>query len=200
MNYTLEDEDKIRFFKEEISFLVQIYFLILIILIISNFIISLAITRGTSMMPTLEDKDIVMLNKYKASLKIKRYSRGDIVVFKDENEEDSKLVKRIVALEGDIVNIKDGKLYINNGEVHENYIMGETYIESMYLSEFKSDYEDPLSENDIYQYTVPENHVFVLGDCRENSLDSRFFGGIDLENIIGKVVVRVYPFSKIGKL
>ena len=200
MNYTLEDESKIKYFKEEISFLVQIYLLIGIILIISNFIISIAITRGTSMTPTLEDKDIVMLNKYKTTLKIKNYSRGDIVVFKDVIEEDSKLVKRIVALEGDIVNVKDGKLYVNNNEVQENYIMGETYIESMYLQEFKDDYEDVLSENDIYEYVVPENHVFVLGDCRWNSLDSRFFGGVDLENIIGKVVFRVYPFSKIKKL
>ena len=93
------------------------------------------------------------------------------------------LVKRVIGVSGDTIKIKDSKVYVNGKELNEPYI------------------HDEITEGDI-DTVVPENSVFVLGDNREISLDSRYeqVGFINESDILGKVFVRLYPFNKIGLL
>ena len=94
------------------------------------------------------------------------------------------IIKRVIAVSGDTLDIKDGYVYRNGKKLEEDYIKGQTFE--------RSDFSYPL--------TVPEDHVFVLGDNRENSLDSRIIGLIEHDQVKGKVVFRLWPFSRIGKV
>ena len=130
------------------------------------------------MEPTLYSGDVLFINK-KAEL-----VPGDIIAFR-YNEK--KLVKRLIAFEGDTVEIDgDGKVKVNGEYIDESYI--ET------LSYGKCDIEFP--------YTVPENMVFVLGDYRNVSIDSRntSLGCVEKDHIIGKVVYRLLPLKRSGKV
>lgn len=144
------------------------------------------IVNGQSMYPTLENKDYLIVNKLAYNNKVPK--RGDIIVFKTElidNETSKKknLVKRVIALPGEHLVIKDNHVYIN-----DKYL-SEDYINNVYTS----------GDIDII---VPDNHVFTMGDNREDSDDSRksYIGTIPLDNIVGKVAVRAYPFDKIGNV
>ncbi|HEX7058163.1 MAG TPA: signal peptidase I, partial [Bacilli bacterium] len=111
-------------------------------------------------------------------------SRGDIVIVHGP-ESDRRLVKRIIGLPGDVIDMRDGKLYLNGRELYEPYVKGKTYPNGMKLP-----------------YTVPAHKVFVMGDNREVSLDSRSpeIGPIDLNSIEGKIIFRIWPLSKFGTI
>jgi len=135
-----------------------------------------------SMVPTLEVGDRVLANKF-----IYRFTepeRGDVVVFESVGEgDDQKLIKRVVGVAGDEVEVRNGTLLVN-GEARE-----EPYLNRN------------LPFNDSYGPTeVPEGHVFVMGDNRANSADSRVFGPLPIENIEGEAFVRFWPPLRIGSL
>ena len=134
-----------------------------------------------SMVPTLEVGDRVFVNKF-----VYRFSdpgRGDVVVFEDVEGETEDLIKRVVAVGGDRVTFGRGVLRVN-GEPQE-----EPYVNSRF------------PDNGSYgPTTVPEGHVFVMGDNRGNSRDSRFFGPVPIENIEGEAFVSFWPPSRIGPL
>lgn len=122
--------------------------------------------NGLSMYPTLNHNDKLMLNKMSNS-----YDRGDIVVLigKETTHRDNDIIKRIIGVAGDKIEFKSNKLYLNDEFLEEDYIpQGEHY------------YEDKV-------VLVPEDSVYVLGDNRDNSQDSRFFGPVKVKNIKGKV-------------
>lgn len=96
-------------------------------------------------------------------------------------------IKRIIGVEGDHIEIKDGKVYLNDEELQENYL-NEGVTTNMGISGVYSD------------ITVPEGYVFVMGDNRNHSVDSRSFGCIPVSKIEGKVWIRFWPFSKFGKV
>ena len=115
---------------------------------------------------------------------------GDIVVFSDPQVPSRVLVKRVIATEGQVIDMSNGVLYIDGVPQTESYTTGETY---------------PLSKTAgnvsiSYPYTVPEGEVWVMGDNRENSSDSRYFGAIDEDSIFGKAVVIYWPLNQIGLL
>ena len=131
---------------------------------------------GTSMTPTMTNDELVICNKGSD------FESGDIVAFYLNNK---ILLKRVIGISGDIIDIKeDGTVYVN-GE-----ILDEPYVDSKAFG--TCDIELP--------YQVPENRVFVMGDHRSTSIDSRTtsVGCIADEYIIGKVILRVWPFEKIG--
>lgn len=105
--------------------------------------------------------------------------RHDVIVFKLDNHKDD-YVKRIIGLPGDRILFKDHKIYINEKKIKEQYIKNRQNI--YYI-------------NSVYE--VPENKVFVLGDNRNNSSDSRDFGFVPIDNIIGKVFMIYHPFNRI---
>ncbi len=131
---------------------------------------------GNSMTPSLVEGDLVV------SIKGADFERGDIIAFYYNNK---VLVKRAIAFEGDWVDIsEDGELYIN-GE-----LQAEPYVE-----------EQALGTSDItYPYQVPEERYFVMGDDRAVSVDSRSstIGCVAQEQVVGKIVFRIWPLNKIG--
>lgn len=141
---------------------------------------------GESMYPTLEDNDFLLV--YKLAYINDIPNRGDIIVF-NTNLIDTKtnkkkdLIKRVIALPGEKITIKENKVFINGAYLNENY-----------LSDI-----DTSGNIDV---TVPDGHVFVLGDNRGNSADSRdsHIGTISIDDIIGKALIRMFPFNKISYL
>lgn len=133
---------------------------------------------GNSMEPTLENDDVLL------SVKQEKFKRGDIVAFYYNNK---VLVKRIIASAGDYVEIdRHGNVFVNSNLVEEPYTL-----------------EKSLGEcNQSFPYQVPDNSYFVLGDARENSNDSRntTIGAVSGENIIGKILFRIWPLNNVGKI
>lgn len=181
--------------------------IILIALIITNllnvFVFSLSQVRQSSMEPTLIENDQLIVEKL--SYTFSEPQQGDIVVFIDElyvddsvsarfkrlyddmlskiNREEGhlRLVKRVIGVPGDVIEIKDGLVYRNGEALVEDYITVLTGAKTM---------EYPL--------TVPEGQYFVLGDNRTVSYDSRDFGCIPAEKIEGKLLLRFWPLNKFG--
>ena len=141
---------------------------------------------GSSMEPTLKNKDRLIVNK--VYYKFKSLERGDIIVIKSPKNPDIDYVKRLIGLPNDTILIKDGKAYINNVQLPQDFISGQT---NTWLGGF-------LQEDQSFK--IPDNYVFVMGDNRERSSDSREFGPIPLSSIVGQVPFRYYPPDKFGTL
>lgn len=159
--------------------LVKDILLVIVIALLISFLIKPIIVKGSSMYPTLENDDYLIISKQ--AYKIGEPERGDIVVFPHEEGygDDPLYIKRVIALPGDHLEIEDGKVYINGNLQQEDYINGD------------------FTEGDI-DYVIPEDEIYVMGDNRGNSSDSRAFGTVDIEDVTGEVLVRLYPFNKIG--
>ncbi|MBR0208955.1 MAG: signal peptidase I, partial [Oscillospiraceae bacterium] len=146
------------------------------------FVMRIMDVHGTSMVPTLHNGDKVLVSGL-----FYEPERGDIVVFKKDGYDDNKaLVKRVIAVAGDVVNIdfERGIVYINGEAAEEDYID--------VLTTTKIDFIGPQ--------TVPDNCLFVLGDNRNASTDSRDkrIGMVDKRLVIGKVLLVIYPFDSFG--
>ena len=155
------------------------YILILVsVIVIKQFIVTPVMVDGTSMYPTLENKDIMILNriKYKYS-DIKRF---DIIVIHDHN---TYIIKRVIGLPGETVEYKNNKLYINGKIVKEDFSHAVT---------------EDFNIKELDQKKVPKDQYFVLGDNRINSLDSRTIGFIPKKEILGKTKLTIIPFARFG--
>lgn len=115
---------------------------------------------------------------------------GEIITFTDPENPARTLVKRVIATEGQTIDIQNGHLIIDSGTVSEPYAVGVTEA----LSGHASTLEDGIT----YPYTVPEGCIWVMGDNREHSADSRFFGPIDTTSVTSEVIFRYAPFDRIG--
>ena len=125
-----------------------------------------------SMEPTLLPHDRVLVDKFLYRLRQPR--RGDVIVLKYPLNPQRNYIKRIVALPGDTLQVKDGKLFINATQVREPYVNG-------------------VPQGDFGPMTVPEDSVFVMGDNRNNSEDSRSFGALKKEQIVGQAILIYWP-------
>lgn len=135
------------------------------------------VVDGSSMEPTLSDRDRLWLDKL--SYRFSEPGRGDIVVFDMPGE---RYIKRVIGLPGERVWSQDGIVYVDGKRVEEDYVLDKI-----------------RRGGDFGPVTVPEGSVFVLGDNRNNSDDSRgTVGMLDIDKIIGKVVFRYYPLTEIG--
>jgi len=144
------------------------------------------IVQENSMQPTLAPNNYIFLNRQ--AYLISPPNVGDIVVFNSEmltDDGDTKLlIKRVIALPGDSVTIADGNVYINGNRLHEDFIYGDETTGFM--------------DNEI----VPEGTVFVMGDNRRDSIDSRHdvVGWVDVDDIVGRAFFRLFPFNSIGMI
>ncbi|HHU69756.1 MAG TPA: signal peptidase I [Thermoanaerobacterales bacterium] len=152
---------------------------IILALLIRNFVVEIFQVEGESMFSTLHDGDRLAVNKF--IYRIRPPKKGEIIVFRYPSNPKLDYIKRVIAVGGDIVEIRDGKVFINEEEIEEDYIFGDTY-------------------GSFGPEKVPENHFFVLGDNRNNSRDSRFpsVGYIPFKNIKGKAVLIIWPFARLG--
>ena len=149
------------------TILIALAIFVLLQLTIGSFIV-----RGTSMLPNIQHGECIMVNK--VSYFFEDPDHGDVIIFHSPRNPNSDLVKRIIALPGDTVEIKDNKLFINNIPLVEPYI-----------KEVPT-YKYPLQE-------IPADHYFVLGDNRNISADSSHGWLLPRENIVGKAWVTYWP-------
>ena len=132
--------------------------------------------EGSSMNNTFEDGNRVFISHITGWFDL--YGKGDIVVFKQEEEgQDVVMIKRIIAEGGDTISIHDDVVAVNGKVIEEDYVLGQTV--------------------DNIDITVEEGSFFVMGDNRERSFDSRDYGTIEKNKIQGKVFFRWYPFNKL---
>lgn len=169
--------------REILDWSVHIIIAIVIALLITNFVFQRTVVYKKSMQPTLYEKDNLLVEKI--SPRIGNLKRGDIItIYAPERVEErgSTIIKRIVGIEGDFVEIKDGKVYLNGEVFKEDYINGNyTQASGKYVS--------------VY---VKKGEVYALGDNRSiEILDSREMGPIPIEKVTGKAVCRLYPVNKI---
>lgn len=152
----------------------SIFIPVIIAIVIKAFIFETILVDGYSMLPTLKDRDRLAVNK--VGYHIGEPERGDIIVFKYPADPKLIFIKRVIGVEGDRVEIKNHRVYVNGEELEEDYIL-----------------EKPLG--DYPEVVVPENTVFVLGDNRNDSRDSRYpdVGFIPLKYIRGKAIARIWP-------
>ena len=143
-------------------------------LLIVTFGIQIARVEGLSMAPTLADQDRLVVNK--AIYKIFEPRRGDIVMLYYPLNPDKSFVKRVIAEEGDTVRIIDGRVYVNDIPLQDDYVKPE----------FRS-------HDDWGPQVIPEGYDMVMGDNRNNSSDSRSWGMVPKRYIIGKVQIRWWP-------
>ena len=154
--------------------------IIVAVLFIKAFIVTPIKVNGESMHPTLEEGDIMILNK--TAYYFNKPKRFDIVVV---DMPDEYLIKRVIGLPGEHIEYKDNTLYVDGKKVKENLKHEKT--EDFNIKELGSD-------------TVPEGSYLVLGDNRENSLDSRELGFMKEEQLLGRTSLIVLPFNRIGNV
>ncbi len=167
---------------------------LLIAFLIKTFLFQAFWIPSESMLPTLEKGDRVLVNKL--SYDLHDVNRGDIVVFENPNDNAGSvadLVKRVVGLPGDTVELVDGAVYVDGEPLDESYTQGAS-LSLGNIPGCEGAREQPE------RCRVPAGTVFVMGDNRQQSEDSRKFGPIDESTIVGRVFVRIWPVSRLGLL
>lgn len=219
-------EEKKALIKEIFEWIYCIIIAVVLALLVRYYLGTPTIVNQTSMVPTFNNNDRLILNRLYRTLKTTP-QRGDIITFEAPsvsylNEEEINLnnptaiynnepkglfskfmynvvefgktsyIKRVIGLPGERIQIKDGKVYINGEELQEDYLPEGTVTDSMAT--------DSISGGQFLDLIVPEGTVFVMGDNRGHSSDSRRFGCIPYEKIEGKVVLRFWPLNVFGKV
>lgn len=142
--------------------------------------------EGVGMLPTLDAQTRIMTNRYDA------VNRFDVILMKEPTKEESIVVKRVIGKAGDSVSFKDDELYLNDQQRNEPYLnqWHRQYRNTILTEDFNLE--------DVVEHTeIPKGYVFVLGDNRLNSVDSRYYGLVPENHIIGKVTTRFFPISLI---
>lgn len=164
------------------TFVVGIFLAILIMIFVGQ---SLEIT-GDSMYPTLKNKERIVVEK--VTYKGRAPKRGEIVVFRSLQNEAIFLIKRVIALPGDTLGLTNGKIVVNEVETDESYLPTEVKVDDL---------------GRLINYTdspVPEGFLAVMGDNREESFDSRMFGLVPLDSLVGKAFIVYWPPASIRKI
>ncbi|MFL0197497.1 signal peptidase I [Clostridium sp. WILCCON 0269] len=146
-----------------------------------SYVFARADVTGPSMQPTFNDRDVIFVEK--VSTEIGHINRSEIVIFNSKNQNNDTYIKRVIGIAGDKIDIKDGKVYLNGQAITESYLPQGTITE-------------PNSFNT--EYVIPKGYIFVLGDNRGNSTDSRILGLINIKDVKGHVIFRAYPFKNIS--
>lgn len=159
----------------------------LILTAIIIYFIRPTVVYGPSMEPSFHDKEYLLISK--AWVSFKGVERDDVLIFKTHLKTDSgtekNLIKRVIGLPGDHIHLENGKVYVNDNVLTEDYTDGS-----------------PTTDFGQSDWDVGNNEYFVLGDNRDNSKDSRFedVGLVKKSTIMGKVVFRIFPFNKAGAI
>lgn len=160
---------------------------ILVAFIVKTFFVQAFRIPSESMVPTLEKGDRVLVNKL--SYQLHDVNRGDVVVFERPPNltaapgDPEDLIKRVIGLPGDTVQTKDGKVYVNGRELDEPYLPKGTITDNI---------DQPID--------IPKGHIWVMGDNRGNSQDSRVFGPVAEDTIVGRAFLLMWPPGRIGSL
>jgi len=162
--------------------IVQALALAVVISVVLNlFVVQVTEVRQRSMETTLEQNDRVLVSKL--DYRFGGPQRGDIIVFNPPTPDATiPYVKRVIAVGGETVDLRNGNVFVNGKQVDIAQAHGAT---------------QPQAPQIAYPFTVPDGQVFVMGDNRTFSSDSRTFGAVPVPNIIGKVILRFWPFDRL---
>lgn len=169
--------------KSVLSWVATIGVALVFVVIVNTFLVRVYSIPSTSMVPTLLVGDRVVVSKLS-----KNPGRGDIIVFNRPSNDPAGpgapevLIKRVIGLPGETVESRDGKVYVSGKLLQEDYLPDNTFTQI----------DTPI--------TVPKDDLLVLGDNRSVSQDGRFFGPISKKLIVGRAVLRIWPFSRAGSL
>ncbi len=153
-----------------------------IILPVRYFLIQPFIVKGASMEPNFYDREYLIVDEL--TFHFRDPERGEIVVFRPPQHDDQYYIKRVIGLPGETVEIRDGKVTIYNTDHPNGFVLTESYISE--VTEGRD------------RRTLGVSEYYVLGDNRDASLDSRYFGAVKVDDLIGRVWVRGLPFDRIS--
>lgn len=154
--------------------------IIVAVVLIRSFLVTPVRVTGYSMYPTFDDGQILILNKTK-----NEYKRFDVVVVNYNGE---KLIKRVIGLPGEHIQYKNNKLYVNGKYVKEPFLNSDVKTNDFDIIDL------------MITSFIPKDSYLVLGDNRENSADSRVFGFVKKDDILGTTVFSIFPFTKFGTI
>ena len=184
----LKRESRQGLWSEGLRLVRDVFLIIVVFILLGVFFVQPVVVEGTSMLPQLHDGERLLVNKlvyYKIqSISWGHIERGDIVVFWYPNDPDKSFVKRVIGLPGETVEVRSGRVLVNGIELREAYL----------------DTEHNLSLPSWPAKKVDDHHYFVMGDNRDNSLDSRYWGLVPEKYIYGKAFFRYWKPSEIGFL
>lgn len=172
-----QEEKKTSYFKD---YLLPVIIALAIVVVLRAFVIGMYFVPSESMVPTLLIDDHVVATKM--SYKLHEPERGDVVVFKYPQDESVIYVKRLIGLPGETIEIKNNTVFVDGTPLVEDYLNSGTNMP------------------DYGPVTVPEDNYFMLGDNRNNSSDSRVWGFVPEENLVGKAQFIYWPFDHAGRL
>lgn len=181
------------------DFIELFVFTLAIVLFVTSFFVRQSVVDGDSMLGTLHDKETLLISDFLYEPK-----RGDIVVVDDRSAYHVPIIKRVIAVGGDTVRITKVGVIVNGELLDEPYVYtdGGKY-------EYRVEYRDiahaikeygtlKYTDGEYYEFVVPEGKIFVMGDHRNASTDSRDIGPVDVDAVLGRVIYRVLPFSVFG--
>ena len=201
-----EKESKPRRIDSIFDFIELFVFTLAAVFIITSFFFRYSTVEGSSMMNTLENGEKLILSSF-----LYTPEPGDVVVVQDRSTElKDPIVKRVIAVGGQTVKVTRTTIYVDGVALDEDYVYtgdyynpitgGRDYYYDVEPCEALIDNVVGYERNSYYEILVPDGEIFVMGDHRNNSKDSRSIGTMHEDAIIGKVVLRFFPFDKFGKI
>lgn len=185
----LKEEQPVNIANEILDWVESFVFAVFVIILIFIFLFRIVTVDGSSMNSTLEDKDRVIIShlNYKPE--------NDDIVVVNSSVLQKTLIKRVIGVAGDTVRIdySKSKVYVNDKEISNEHIDSTMLDKGMFDPSYK------VSDG-VYEYHVPQDSIFVMGDNRNNSTDSRTIGFISNDDVMGHVIFRLYPFKKFGSV
>ena len=174
-------EEKKSIGEEAKDWFVSIVAAIVVAMFIRTFIVELYVVDGPSMRPTLQHEERLVVNKF--IYLVRSPEKGEVVIFRYPRDPSRDFIKRVIATAGDTIEIKDNRVYVNDQLLIEDYILEKTYTE-------------------YPKVTIPDGTIFVMGDNRNNSEDSRFsdVGFVPLNLVKGKAMFIVWPMDEMKTL
>lgn len=166
-----------------VEFIKTVVAIVLIAFFVRFFLFQPFVVEGSSMEPNFHNNEYLLVNKL--SYRLTEPKRGDVIVFHPPTAPGVNYIKRIIALPGETVEIRDGEIYVNSTKIDEPYIPQErTLVRNSEAANLKA--------------TLSQGEYFVLGDNRDHSSDSREWGNVPKENIIGRAWVVLFPMNNFG--
>ena len=179
--------------REIFSWIIALLIAVVLAIVVRTFLISNYVVEGSSMLPNLQNNNRLLVNKIDYDFGSPQY--GDIIIFHATPTSD--YVKRVIGLPGDTIVYKNDQLYRNGKKILEPYL-------NKYKEKYKK--EDPGQNFTLdfslqgltHRKTVPKGELWVMGDNRRISVDSRKIGFVSINKVVGKVNLRYYPFSEVN--
>ena len=179
-----ETGERHGFLSGVIEMVITVAVALAVALLLRTFVFEVYEVPTGSMLETIQEGDRLVGEKI--TYRYSEPKQGDIVTFSNPDGSDTTLIKRVIATGGQTVNLVDGVVYVDGVALDEPYTLG------------KASYPLDYSLTGVtmsYPYTVPEGSVWVMGDNRTNSLDSRYFGAVSVDDITSRAVFNFWPFS-----